>query len=275
MNRPTTVVVRPTRGFRGLLLTEFWEYRELLFFLAWRDVKVRYKQTVLGAAWAVLQPLLTMLVFTLFFGRLARMPSDGLPYALFAYTALVPWQFCALAVTQSANSLIANQGLITKVYFPRIVVPLAAVLASLVDFAVAALLLVGMMVYYGIQPTAALAALPFLILLAFGTALGAGLWLSAVNVQYRDVRHAIPFIVQLWLFLSPVAYPTSLVPEAWQVAFGLNPMAGVVDGLRWALLGAPPAPASLFLVSTIVMLVVLISGLVYFRRLERTFADVV
>jgi lipopolysaccharide transport system permease protein len=275
MKTLTSVVVRPTRGFRGLQLAEFWEYRELLFFLVWRDVKVRYKQTVLGAAWAVLQPLLTMLVFTLFFGRLARMPSDGLPYALFAYTGLVPWQFCAFAVSQSGNSLVANQNLITKVYFPRLVVPLASVLAGLVDFAIAALLLVGMMAYYGIKPTAAVAALPLLTLLAGGTALGAGLWLSALNVQYRDVRYAIPFITQLWLFLSPVAYPTSLVPERWRVVFGLNPMAAVVDGFRWALLGAPPAPASMFLVSTVVMLVLLASGVLYFRRLERTFADVV
>lgn len=275
MKTPAIVVVRPTRGLRGVQLRELWDSWELLLFLAWRDVKVRYKQTVLGAAWAVLQPLLTMLVFTLFFGRLAGLPSDGLPYSLFAYTALVPWQFCALAVTQASNSLVANQNLITKVYFPRLLVPLAAVLASFVDFAVAMVLVAGMMAYHGIAPTAAVAALPLLTLLAAATALGVGLWLSALNVQYRDVRYAIPFVVQLWLFLSPVAYPTSLVPEPWRVVFGLNPMASVVDGFRWALLGAPPAPASMFLVSATVTVIVLGAGVLYFRQVERTFADIV
>lgn len=275
MNTPAPVVVRPTRGLRGVQFRELWNSRELLLFLVWRDVKVRYTQTVLGAAWAVLQPLLTMLVFTLFFGRLAGLPSDGLPYSLFAYTALVPWQFCALAVTQAANSLVANQSLITKIYFPRLLVPLATVLASLVDFAVAMVLVAGMMAYHGIAPTAAVAALPLLTLLAAATALGVGLWLSALNVQYRDVRHAIPFVVQLWLFLSPVVYPTSLVPEPWRVVFGLNPMASVVDGFRWALLGAPAGPAAMFLVSATVTAVVLGGGVLYFRGVERTFADVV
>lgn len=275
MNTLTTVVVRPTRGFHVVKLAELWEYRELLFFLIWRDVKIRYKQTLLGVAWAVLQPLLTMLVFTLFFGRLAGIPSDGVPYPLFAYTALVPWQFCAFAVTQAGNSLVANQNLITKVYFPRLLVPLATVLTGLVDSAIAGLLLLGMMAYYGIVPTLAVAALPFLILLAIGTALGTSLWLSALNVQYRDVRYTLPFITQLWLFLTPVVYGTSLVPERWRVVLGLNPMASVADGFRWALLGVPPAPASMFIVSSVAMLVVLGSGLLYFRRLERTFADVV
>jgi lipopolysaccharide transport system permease protein len=275
MDTLTTVVVQPGRGFRVARLAEVWEYRELLFFLVWRDVKVRYTQTVLGAGWAVLQPVLAMLVFTLFFGRLAGIPSDGIPYPLFVYTALVPWQFCAFAVTQGGQSLVANQSLITKVYFPRILVPLATVLAGLVDVAIAGMLVLALMAYYGIAPTVAAAALPLPVGLALGTALGASLWLSALNVRYRDVRYTLPFITQLWLFLSPVVYGTSLVPERWRVVLGLNPMAGVADGFRWTLLGVPPAPASMFVVSCLVMLGLLGSGLVYFGRVERTFADTV
>jgi homopolymeric O-antigen transport system permease protein len=275
MNTLTTVVVRPTHGFRAVKLAEVWEYRELLFFLVWRDVKVRYKQAVLGVAWAVIQPFLTMLVFTLFFGRLAGMPSDGLPYPLFAYAGLVLWQFFASALTLSGNSLVANKDLITKVYFPRLIVPLANVLSALVDLVIASVLVVGMMMYYGVVPTAAAVAAPLLVLLAAGTALGAGLWLSALNVKYRDVRHAIPFLTQLWFFLSPVVYPTSLLPEPWRVVLGLNPMAGVIEGVRWTLLGTSSAPAAMFVVSVLVMLGLLVSGVVYFRRVERTFADIV
>jgi homopolymeric O-antigen transport system permease protein len=275
MNTLTTVVVKPGRGFRVARLAEVWEYRELLFFLVWRDVKVRYTQTLLGASWALLQPVLAMLVFTLFFGRLAGIPSDGVPYPLFVYTALVPWQFCASAVTQGGNSLVANQNLITKVYFPRLLVPLATVLAGLVDTAIAGMLLLGMMAYYGIVPTVAVAALPVSIGLAVGTALGASLWLSALNVRYRDVRYTLPFITQLWLFVSPVVYGTSLVPEHWRVVLGLNPMSSVTDGFRWALLGVSPGPVSMFAVSSAVMLGLLGSGLLYFARVERTFADVV
>jgi homopolymeric O-antigen transport system permease protein len=273
MTTLTTVVVRPTRGFRALKLNELWDHRELLFFLVWRDVKVRYKQTALGAAWAVLQPFLTMLVFAVFFGHLARIPSDGAPYPLFTYAALVPWQFFAFALTQSANSLVANRDLLTKVYFPRLAVPVATMFVGLVDLAVASVLLVGMMLYYGVTPTAALAAAPLFIVLAGGAALGAGLWLCALNVQYRDVRHAVPFVVQLWFFTSPVVYPTSMLPERWRVAFGLNPMASVIEGIRWSLLGVSSAPPAMFVVSFVVASVLLVTGAIYFRRVERTFAD--
>lgn len=266
------IVIRPSRGWVPLRLRELWEYRELLYFLVWRDVKVRYKQTVLGAAWAIIQPFFTMVVFSIVFGRLAGIPSDGLPYPVFAYCALLPWQLFAHALTESGNSLVANQNLITKVYFPRLVIPLAAVLAGLVDFSIAFLVLLALMAYYGIVPTAAILTLPFFVGLAVATALAVGLWLSALNVQYRDVRYTIPFLTQFWLFATPVAYPASLVPEPWRALFGLNPMAGVVEGFRWALLGGP-RPGALLAVSTAVVVVVLVSGLYYFRRMERTFAD--
>ncbi|HEV8674901.1 MAG TPA: ABC transporter permease [Methylomirabilota bacterium] len=271
----TRIVIRPSRGWVPLRLGELWAYRELLYFLAWRDVKVRYKQTVLGAAWAVLQPLLTMVVFSVVFGRLANVPSDGLPYPIFAYCALLPWQLFAHALVESGNSLVGNQNLITKVYFPRLVIPLAAVAAGLVDFAIAFAVLVGLMAYYGIVPTLAALALPGLVLLALLAALGVGLWLSALNVQYRDVRYTIPFLTQLWLFATPVAYPASLVPERWRPLVGLNPMSGVVEGFRWALLGGPEPPRAMLGVSIVVVIAVLVGGLYYFRRMERTFADVV
>jgi lipopolysaccharide transport system permease protein len=271
----TRIVIRPSRGWVPLRLGELWAYRELLYFLAWRDVKVRYKQTVLGAAWAVLQPLLTMVVFSVVFGRLANVPSDGLPYPIFAYCALLPWQLFAHALVESGNSLVGNQNLITKVYFPRLVIPLAAVATGLVDFAIAFVVLVGLMAYYGIVPTPAVLALPGLVLLALLAALGVGLWLSALNVQYRDVRYTIPFLTQLWLFATPVAYPASLVPERWRPLVGLNPMSGVVEGFRWALLGRAEPPGLMLAVSIVVVAGVLVSGLYYFRRMERTFADVV
>ena len=269
------VIMRPSRGWVPLGLADVWEYRELFYFLIWRDIKVRYKQTVLGAAWAIIQPFFTMVVFSVFFGRLAKIPSDGLPYPLFAYCALLPWQLFAHALTESSNSLVASERLITKVYFPRLVIPLAAVLSGLMDFAIAFLVLLGMMAYYRIAPTTAVATLPLFILLAVATALGVGLWLSALNVQYRDVRHTIPFLTQFWLFATPIAYPASLVPEAWQALFGLNPMAGVVEGFRWALLGTAHAPGPLLAVSVVVVLALLVGGLYYFRRMEKTFADVV
>jgi lipopolysaccharide transport system permease protein len=269
-----TIVIRPSAGWVPLKLKELWEYRELLYFLVWRDVKVRYKQTVLGAAWAVIQPFFTMVVFSIFFGRLAGMPSDGLPYPIFAYCALLPWQLFSHAMMESGNSLVANQNLITKVYFPRLVIPLSAVLAGLVDFGIAFLVLLGMMAYYGMAPTTAVATLPLFILLAIATALAVGLWLSALNVQYRDVRYTIPFLTQFWLFATPIAYPSSLVPEGWRTLYGLNPMAGVVEGFRWALLGTN-APGPMLAVSVAVVLVLLIGGLYYFRRMEKTFADVV
>ena len=269
------IIIRPSRGWVPLKLADLWAYRELLYFLVWRDVKVRYKQTVLGAAWAIIQPFLTMVVFSVVFGRLAKIPSDGLPYPVFAYCALLPWQLFAHALTESGNSLVASQNLITKVYFPRLVIPLAAVLGGLVDFAIAFLVLLAMMAYYGIAPTAAVATLPLFLLLAVATALGVGLWLSALNVQYRDVRYTIPFLTQFWLFATPVAYPASLVPEPWRAVFGLNPMAGVVEGFRWALLGTAHAPGPMLAVSGAVVLALLVGGLYYFRRMEKTFADVV
>lgn len=269
------IVIRPSKGWVPLNLRDLWEYRELLYFLVWRDIKVRYKQTVIGAAWAILQPFLTMVVFSIFFGRLAGVPSDGIPYPVFAYTALLPWQLFAHALIESGNSLVANQQLITKVYFPRLVIPLSAVLAGLVDFGIAFIVLLGMLLYYGIVPTAAVITLPFFLLFAIATALGVGLWLSALNVQYRDVRYTIPFLTQFWLFATPIAYPSSLIPEPWRSWYGLNPMAGVVEGFRWALLGKDGGTGSLIIVSTVVVSVLLIGGLAYFRRMEKTFADVV
>jgi lipopolysaccharide transport system permease protein len=257
-------------------LRELWAYRELLYFLVWRDVKVRYKQTGLGVAWAVLQPLLTMVVFSLFFGRLAGVPSDGVPYPVFSLAALVPWTFFSYGLTQSANSVVADQQLITKVYFPRLAIPAATVLSGLVDFVLAFALLLGIMLYYDVAPTPnALWALPPLLLLALVTALGAGLWLSALNVQYRDVRYMVPFLAQLWLFATPIAYPSSLLEEPWRTAYGINPMAGVVEGFRWALLGTDTAPGPIIAASTLAAFLLLIGGVFYFRRVEDSFADVI
>lgn len=267
--------IEPGKGWISLGLKNLWQYRELLFFLAWRDIKVRYKQTALGAAWAVIQPLFTMLVFTLFFGRLAKVPSDGIPYPLFCYTALLPWQLFAYALTESSNSVVANERLITKVYFPRLVVPLASILSGLVDFVIAFTLLIGMMVWYGVRPTWAVLALPFFVIFTMATALGVGLWLSALNVQYRDVRYTLTFIVQFWLIASPVAYSSTLVPARWRPFYGLNPMAGVIEGFRWALLGKAKAPGMMLWVSVAVVAVVLVGGLYYYRRMEKIFADVV
>jgi lipopolysaccharide transport system permease protein len=270
-----TFHIDPPSGWTAIGFRELWDYRELLYFLTWRDVKVRYKQTALGAAWAIIQPLFMMLVFSLFFGRLAKIPSDGIPYPIFTFCALLPWQLFAHALTESSNSLVANERLITKVYFPRLVVPIAAVLGGLVDFAVAFAILLVMMLYYGIVPTWAIVTLPGFILLAVMTALGVGLWLSALNVKYRDVRYTINFLIQFWLFATPVAYPSSLVPAKWRALYGLNPMAGVVEGFRWALLGKTEAPGAMLWVSVAVVIVILIGGLYYFRRMEQEFADVV
>jgi lipopolysaccharide transport system permease protein len=270
---PVTVI-RPRKGWAPLKLRELWEYHELLYFLTWRDIKVRYKQTILGAAWAIIQPFFTMVVFSIFFGRLARIPAGGVPYPIFAYTALVPWMYFANALGHSSNSLVENERVITKVYFPRLIVPMAAVLVGLVDFAIAFTVLIGMMVWYGIVPTGAVWMLPLFVLLAAGTALGVGLWLAALNVQYRDVRYVVPFLIQFWLFVTPVAYPSDLVPERWRAIYGLNPMAGVVEGFRWALLGKAQAPGVLLAVSVLAVAAVLTSGLFYFRRMEQSFADV-
>lgn len=268
------LVIEPSRGFFKLKLGDLWEYRELLYFLVWRDIKVRYKQTALGAAWAVLQPVLTMLVFSVFFGRLAKVPSDGIPYPVFAYTALLPWQLFAYALTESSNSIVGSQNLIKKVYFPRLVVPISSVMAGLVDFTISFVVLLCLMWYYRITPTAAIALLPLFVLFALAAALSVGLWLSALNVQYRDVRYTIPFLTQFWMFATPVAYSSSLVPERWRPLLGLNPMAGVVDGFRWALLGKTEHPGPLVLVSVAAVALLLAGGLVYFRRMETTFADV-
>jgi lipopolysaccharide transport system permease protein len=271
---PVTLI-QPPRRWVPIDLGALWRYRELLYFLVWRDVKVRYKQTALGAAWAILQPFFTMVVFSVFFGRLARIPSDGAPYPVFSFTALVPWAFFANGLTQSANSIVANRDLITKVYFPRLAIPSATVLAGLVDFAIAFIVLLAMMAYYGITPTAHVVWIVPLLLLALVTSLGVGLWLSAFNVRYRDVRHALPFIVQAWLFVTPIAYPSSLLSEPWRTLYGLNPMAGVVEGFRWALLGTDSAPPAMVMTSAAVAVVILVAGAFYFRSVEARFADVV
>jgi lipopolysaccharide transport system permease protein len=267
--------IGPSRGWSALRLRELWEYRELLFFLTWRDVKVRYQQTILGAAWAILQPFMTMVVFSLFFGKLAKVPSDGIPYPIFSYAALVPWTFFATGLTQASNGMVTHANLIKKVYFPRLAIPIARIMAGLVDFCLAFIVLLGMMIFMGITPTINMAWLPLFLLLALMTALGVGLWFAAMNVQFRDITYTMPFIAQFWMFATPIAYPSSLLPEPWQTLYGLNPMAGVVEGFRWALLGAGGAPKPIVFVSALVAVVVLVSGAYYFRRMERTFADVV
>lgn len=319
--------IEPAVGWMPLRLAELWEYRELFYFLTWRDIKVRYKQTLLGASWAIIQPFFTMLVFSLFFGKLAKIPSDGIPYPIFAYAALVPWTFFANALATSSNSLVTGSNLIKKVYFPRLAMPISTVLGGVVDFALAFLVLLLMMVYYGITPTWHVIFLPFLLLLAFTTSLGVGLWLSAMNVRYRDIRYAVPFLVQFWMFASPIAYPSSMLNEPWRTVYGINPMVGVVEGFRWALVGQhkaetvasdasqttadpgltyvpmdpaadtrladsvelvasqslevieardrTPAPGPIIAVSTMVSLLILVSGAFYFRRMEKSFADVV
>lgn len=271
----SVVTLRPSRGWVSLNLSELWEYRELFLFLTWREVSVRYKQTVLGVAWAIIQPVMSMVVFTVFFGGLAKMPSDGVPYPIFTFAALVPWMLFSNGLTQSANSLVGNANLIRKVYFPRLVAPVATVLSGLVDFILAFIVLLGMMVYYGLFPTINIAWLPVLVLLALITSLGIGLWFSALNVEYRDVRHAVPFLTQLWLFATPIAYPSSLLLEPWRTLYGINPMVGVVEGFRWALLGTDTAGGPMIAVSTVIAVVIFVGGAFYFRRMEKTFADVV
>jgi lipopolysaccharide transport system permease protein len=273
--------IRPGTGWRAVNLREVWRYRELLWFLTLRDIKLRYKQTALGVCWAVLQPLFTMAVFTIFFGKLGKLPSDGRPYALFVLAALLPWQLFAYALTQSSNSVVAEHRLITKVYFPRLIVPVASVLSGLVDFLVAFGLMIAMMAvgplfgWFAIKPTAAVLAIPIFTLFAVLTALAVGLWLSALNVQYRDVRYTIPFLTQFWMFLTPIAYAASLVPSRYRLIYGLNPMSGVVEGFRWALLNTDAPDWGMMAVSAVVVLILLAGGLCYFRRMERTFADLV
>jgi lipopolysaccharide transport system permease protein len=268
------IIIEPSRNWVALNWQELWAYRELFYFLIWRDIKVRYKQTALGAAWAVIQPFFTMVVFSLFFGKLAEVPSDGIPYPIFSYTALLPWTFFANGLTQASNSVVASANLITKVYFPRLIIPLARILSGLLDFAIAFVVLLGMMLFYNIRPTAAVIWLPLFLLLAVVTALSVGLWLAALNVRYRDIRYVVPFLTQVWLFATPVAYPSSLLSGYWRILYGLNPMVGVVEGFRWALLGSNP-PGPMLGVSAIAATLLLISGVYYFRRMEETFADTI
>jgi lipopolysaccharide transport system permease protein len=269
------VRLEPSKGWVSLKLRELWEYRELLYFLTWRDIKIRYKQTALGAAWAVIQPVFTMLVFSLFFGRLAKMPSDGIPYPIFSFAALVPWTLFVYGLTQSSNSLVGSANLIRKVYFPRLVIPISSLFSGVADFLIAFAILLGMMIYYRIAPSINVVWVPFFVLLTLVTSLGVGLWLSALNVEYRDVKYVVPFLTQFWMFATPIAYPSSLLHQPWRTLFGLNPMTGVVEGFRWGLLGTQTNPGSILIASSATALLLLISGALYFRRMERTFADVV
>jgi lipopolysaccharide transport system permease protein len=267
--------ITPPQGFLDLNLREVWNYKGLLYFLVWRDIKIRYKQTAIGAAWAIIQPLMTMLIFSLFFGKLAHMPSEGLPYPIFYYAALLPWTYFSGALQNATNTIVENQRVITKVYFPRLVLPLSAVLSGLLDLGISFTMFVVLMLYYRIHFAWAILLLPCFLLLAVATALGVGLWLSALNAIYRDIRYVMPFLVQLWLFGSPVAYPSSLVPERWRWLYGLNPMTGVIEGFRWALTGHGKPPGGLLLASVGIVAVIFFLGLVYFQKMETTIADVV
>lgn len=270
-----TIILKPIRGWTSLNLGDLWVYRELIYFLTWRDLKVRYKQTLLGASWAVLQPFLTMVVFSIFFGGLAKVPSDGVPYPVFSYVALLPWGLFSNALSNASRSLVASSHMITKIYFPRLILPLSSVLSGIVDFAIAFVVLIAMMFYYHLTPTSAIWTLPLFLILALISALGVGLWLSALNVLYRDIGYVLPFLTQFWMFITPIAYPASMVPEKWKIIYALNPMTGVVEGFRWAMLGTQTSSFSMLAVSTGISLVILISGFYYFRRMERQFADMV
>ncbi len=281
MSQSDFIILRPSRGWASLNLRDLWAYRELLYFMTWRDLKVRYKQTVLGVAWAVLQPFLTMVVFSIFFGNLAKVPSDNIPYPVFAFVGLLPWDLFTKALNDASRSLVSHQNMVTKIYFPRLILPLASVFAGLVDFLIASLVLVGIMVYYIWQGqmrftwSLSLLTLPFFLLLALITALGAALWLSALYVQYRDVGHILPFLAEFWRVLSPVVYSATLVPAKWQLLYAINPMAGVLNGFRWAILGTPTGPNAPMLISVGVAIFLLLSGLFYFRRMEKIFADMI
>ena len=276
-HEPTTIYIKPSTGLAALNLRDLWLYRELVYFMIWREIKVRYKQTMLGAAWAIIQPVLTMIVFTFLFGRIAKLPTDGnVPYPIFSYTALLPWGLFVAALNQASRSLTSNQNMVSKIYFPRLVLPLASVLSGLIDFVIAFVILIGLMIYYHIAPSInVIWALPLFLLLTIITALGVALWLSAINVQYRDVNYALPFMTQFWLFITPVAYSSNLISEKWQLAYSLNPMAGVVNGFRWALLGVGNGPDAGLWISVIIALLIMISGLFYFRNMEKTFADTI
>jgi len=273
---PTTIYIKPTRGLAALNLRDLWIYRELVFFMVWRDVKVKYKQTLLGMAWAVIQPIMTMLVFTFVFGAVAKVATDGIPYPVFSFTALLPWGLFEVALNQGSRSLVAHNNMVTKIYFPRLILPMSSVFSGLVDFAIAFVILIGLMFYYR-MPLAYkwVWTLPFFILLAIVTALGVALWLSAINVKYRDVNQALPFLTRFWLFITPVAYSSEIVTGKWQVIYYLNPMAGVVDGFRWALLGIGNGPDITLLISVTISVLTLVSGLFYFRSMEKTFADTI
>lgn len=273
--RAPTVVVEPRRGLFHLDFGGLWEYRELLYFLVWRDIKVRYKQTVVGAGWVIIQPLLTMMVFTVVFSYMAKIPSDGLPYPIFAYTALLPWTFFSQALGRGGGGLVVSANLITKVYFPRLIIPLASVVTPLVDFGLSFVILLGLMVWFGIAPSWAVLALPAFLLLALMTALAVSLFLSALNVKYRDIKHIIPFLTQFWMYASPVIYPVGLVPEKWRIFYSLNPMVGVIEGFRWALLGKAAPDFRIVAVSALMVIALLFSGIVYFKHMERTFADII
>jgi lipopolysaccharide transport system permease protein len=272
---PPVRVISPARGIVPIQLAELWEYRDLAYLLAWREIKIRYKQTALGIAWAVLQPLISAVLFSVIFGRLAGLPSEGVPYTVFTFCALVPWQLFAFALTESSNSVVSNQRVITKVYFPRLIMPIAAVCVGFADFVCSLLVLAAMLLFYGITPGWAVLTLPLWALLALVSALSVGTWLSAINVHYRDVRYTLPFLTQMWMLATPVAYSSGIVPEAWRPVVALNPMVGVVEGFRWALLGTPTFPGGMVVVSSAAVLVLLVSALYYFRSVERTFADVV
>jgi lipopolysaccharide transport system permease protein len=275
INEPRTITIRPSKGWAALNLKDLWNYRELIFFFTWRDLKVRYKQTLLGASWAILQPFLTMVVFSIFFGGLAKVPSDGVPYPIFSYTALLPWTLFSKAMQDASRSLVASANIISKIYFPRLILPLSSVLSGVVDFLIAFVVLIIMMLFYGIAPTANIWTLPFFALLALVTAIGVGLWLSALNVMYRDVGYIIPFLTQFWMYVTPIAYPASMIPEQWKFVYALNPLTGVVEGFRWALLGTGEGPGISLLISASIAILLTISGLFYFRRMERKFADMV
>jgi len=272
-NKPL-ITIEPQRGWVSLDLLDLWRYRELLLLLTWRDIKVRYAQTALGASWAILQPLLTMVIFSVIFGQLAKLPSDGIPYPIFTYVALLPWQLFAFSLTNSSQSLVGSQNLVSKVYFPRLVIPIASVLPGLVDFAISFLVLIGMLIYYQIPLTLRILSLPLFLALAVASALAVGLWLSALNVEYRDIRYIVPFMTLFWQYATPVAYSASLIPEKWRLLYGLNPMTGVVEGFRWALLGSGQVDGMVW-VSITIIIVILFTGLAYFRRMEATFADVI
>ena len=275
-HEPATVFIKPSTGIAALNLRDLWIYRELVLFMIWRDVKVRYKQTLLGMAWAVIQPLLTMIVFNFLFGKVAKVPTEGIPYPIFAYTALLPWGLFVTALNQGSRSLVAHNNMITKIYFPRLILPLSAVLSGLVDFAIAFVILIVLMIIYKVTPSVnAIWALPLFLVFAILSALGVALWLSAFNVRYRDVNYALPFITQIWFFITPVAYSDQVISENWRLVYSLNPMAGVINGFRWSLLGAGNGPDAALWLSAAISLLILVSGLFYFRSMERTFADTI